>query len=625
MRAFFSLFRGGGRPVACGGVAALLLLAAGAARAPSAVADALRQSSSPSSSVEVTAKVQRSPVGRGENVVYVMTLEGASLSEVEFPDAPSAAGLVPKSRQPEVSQDVVYQNGQLRRTLAFRWTYRPQRTGRLQFKPVAFRAAGERHRTETVSVRVLRRSPAASSRGRDDTRPEAASDDIFIEATLSDSTVYRGEQTTVTYQLFYRQGLQLRQSRLAGSWDAPGFWREELDVPSRPDVGTTRRNGAAYRSLLLKRVALFPTRSGQLTLSPLEIETRARQSGRSQGLLGRLFSSGRSREVSVVSDSVDVRVRPLPDGAPASFRGAVGRFRMDLAQPARSRRAVRVGNAVELELNVSGYGNLATLKAPSLDRLPRALNTYPPDPHLDMDREGERVRGDKTFTYTLVPQEAGTYRVPPLVFSYFAPAAGRYRTLRTEAVTIRATGSARELSASSGNALPPGALAGPLTENPQWARPGRVPLYRRAWPYAALGGSALLAAALLAWRRRRARKAPRPPEAHPTAQKRLREARRHLDEDRPRAFYEETERALRAFVGQRLGRPATGQTRRQLRDALARAGVAEATREQFFALLDECDRARFAPTRLDREATATASDRAHRLVADLDEAFSRDA
>lgn len=624
MRAVLSFFpagRGGGgslrRRLL---VLAAALLAAGLAEARPVAATAPRQPAAlSSSSVEVQAKVQRGTVGRGEDVVYVLTVEGASLAEIEFPEAPSASGLVPESRQPQISQDVVYRNGQLQRTLAFRWTYRPQRTGQLQFMPVTFTAAGERYRTETVSVRVLRQPPPASS-GKDDAHSAASSDNIFIEAALSDSTIYRGEQTTVTYRLFYRQGLQLRQSRLAGSWDAPGFWREELDVPSRPDVGTTRRDGEAYKSLLLKRVALFPTRTGRLTLSPLEIETRARQSGRSQGLLGRLFSSGRSREISVVSDSVHLRARPLPGGAPASFRGAVGRFRMDRSRASASRE-VRVGDAVELRLEISGYGNLATVEAPPLDDVPDGLETYPPDSRLDIDREGRRVRGSKTFTYTLVPRERGTYRIPSLAFSYFAPEAERYRTLRTDAVTIRATGSARELAASSGNALPPGDLAGPLTERPAWTRPGRSPLYRRVWPYAALGGSALLAAGLLAWRRRRAREDGRPPEAHPTAQKRLREARHHLDENRPRAFYEETERALRAFVGQRLEMPATGQTRHQLRDGFARTGVAGATQDQFFALLDECERARFAPTPPNREATATASDRAHRLVADLDEAL----
>lgn len=625
MRAIFSLFRTG--RVASGAlrrglfVLTALLLATAQAGARPATATAPRQSAASSSPVEVQAKVQRSTVGRGEEVVYVLTVEGASLSEIEFPEAPSAAGLAPASRQPQISQDVVYRNGQLQRTLAFRWTYRPQRTGQTQFTPVTFTIAGERYRTETVSVRVLRQAPASSR--RDDARSAASSDKIFIEATLSDSTIYRGEQTTVTYRLFYRQGLQLRQSRLAGSWDAPGFWREELDVPSRPDVGTTRRHGEPYKSLLLKRVALFPTRTGRLTLSPLEIETRARQPGGSQGLLGRLFSSGRSREVSVVSDSVSVRVRPLPDGAPASFQGAVGRFRMDLSQ-ARSSREVRVGDAVELTLEISGYGNLATLEAPPLGGVPDGLETYPPDTRLDIDREGKRVRGTKRFTYALIPQQRGTYRIPPLAFSYFSPEAGRYRTLRTDAVTIRATGSARELSASPGKALPPGDLAAPLTDSPQWTRPGGEPLYRQVWPYAALGSSALLAAGLLAWRRRRAREDARPPEAHPTAKKRLREARRHLDEDRPRAFYEETERALRAFVGQRLGMPATGQTRRQLRDAFTRTDVTEATQDRFFALLDECDRARFAPTAPDREALTTASDRAHRLVVDLDETLPKD-
>ena len=570
-----------------------------------------------SSSVEIEAKVQRSPVGLREEVTYVLTVEGASLAEVDgLPTAPQVRGLVPKSRQPSIKQDIVRRNGQIRRTLAFHWTYRPQQTGTVGFEPVSITINGRTYRTETVPVQVLTTARHNTSPPPGDDSLANASDDIFIEASLSDSTLYRGEQAVVSYRLFYRDGLRLRQSRMAGSWDAPGFWREELDVPAHPDVGTTQRNGKAYKTLLLKRVAVFPTRAGELSLSPLKIETHARRPGRARGVLGRLFSSGRMRELNVTSDSVHLRVRPLPSGAPSSFRGAVGTFRIDLRM---GETRTRVGQAVELELQVSGYGNLATIEAPPLEAS-GSLETYAPDTRLSIDRGGDRIRGTKTFTYTIVPQERGTYQLPPLAFSYFAPDAGRYRTLRTQPVTIRASGSAQELPASASE-FPPGDLAGPLTGTVAWTRPGGAPLYRRVWPYAAFGLPALLAAALLAWRRRRDRADARPPEAHPTARRRLSDARRHLEHDDPRLFYEEVERALRTFVGQRLGIEVNGQTRRQLRAGFGRADVDEDTQARFFALLDECSRARFAPAAPDREALKTASERAHRLVATLDGAL----
>ena len=576
----------------------------------------------------IEAEARPSVASLQQDVTYVVTVEGASLSDIDRPPPPQARGLTLQRRRPTIEQDLVRRNGRLQRTVSFRWTYRPQRRGSLRFAPMSVTVNGTTHRTASVTVEVQsggrtrpNRPPAADDAPRADT-----SDDLFIETALSDSLLYRGEQAVVSYRLFYHEDLRLRQSRLAGSWNAPGFWREELDVPSRPDVGTTRRNGKSYKTLLLKRVAVFPTRTGTLTLSPLEIETDARNSSSAQGLLRRFFSSDRTRELKVTSDSVQVQVRPLPGGAPPSFRGTVGSFRLDLRT---SQTRTQVGEAVEIELEVSGYGNLATINAPALQPSSGdALETYAPDERLSIDREGERIRGTKTFTYTVVPQERGAYQLPPLQLSYFAPDAERYQTLRTRSVTIRARGgSAGEgVASAGGGALPPGDLAGPLTGTVTWTRPAPAPFWRRGGLLgAAFGGAALLAAVLLAWRRRRARAAERPTPAHPAARRRLREARRHLKQDRPRRFYEETERALRAFVAQRLDGASKNPARRRLRTALTRAGVATETQQALFDLLDECERARFAPTAPDRHALETASERAHRVVAALDEALARDA
>ena len=621
--------------------AALLLLGFCAALTP-AGGETRAAAAETVSPLTIEASARPSVVSLQETVSYVVTVEGAARAEIDRPAPPQARGLELERRRPAVEQDLVRQNGRLQRTVSFRWTYRPKRRGSLRFAPASVTVNGRTYRTAAVTVEVRPgrgggnpASPPPSDDDEDATRSDAG-DDLFIEAALSDSVLYRGEQAVVSYRLFYRDKLRLRRSRLAGSWDTPGFWREELDVPSRPDVGTTRRGGRSYKTLLLKRVAAFPARTGTLTLSPLKIETDAQSTGSSgRGLLNRLFSSDRTRELTVTSDSVQVRVRPLPGGAPSSFDGAVGTFRTDLSAP---QGRTKVGEAVDIELEVSGYGNLATLEAPAL-RGPSsgggdALETYAPDTRLSIDRSGERVRGTKTFTYTVVPQKRGTYRLPPLTFSYFAPDAGRYRTLRTRPLTIRARGGGNGgggtsvASSGGGEALPPGDLAGPLTGAVTWTRTEETaPFWRNGWLLgAAFGLPALLAVGLLAWRRRRVRTAGTSTHEHPAAaRRRLRKARRHVTKKRPRRFYEETERALRAFLDQRLEDLSKNPARRRLRAALTHAGVDAETQQALFDLLDECERARFAPTPPDRRALETASGRAHRVVAALDEALSRDA
>jgi hypothetical protein len=96
---------------------------------------------------------------------------------------------------------------------------------------------------------------------------------MFIRAVPSKRQAFQNEQITIEYALYFRTGIQLRQSRLADSWDAEGFWREELEIEARPIPQTVVVDGLRYNTIVLKRVAVFPTRTGSLRIDPLRIES----------------------------------------------------------------------------------------------------------------------------------------------------------------------------------------------------------------------------------------------------------------------------------------------------------------------------------------------------------------
>ena len=106
--------------------------------------------------------------------------------------------------------------------------------------------------------------------------------------------------------------------------------------------------------------------------------------------------------------------------------------------------------------------------------------------------------------------------------------------------------------------------------------------------------------------------------AHPVARRHLKHAANLAHREDPRAFYEEVDRAVLGFLGNRLNVPERGLTRQSLREMLAARGLSETRIGDLQSLLDECDRARFAPGPLDREAMQTALTRAEALIADID-------
>jgi hypothetical protein len=574
--------------------------------------------------VSIQAYVKETTVAVNEQVTYAIEISGASFADVRTPDPPQAKRLNLVQRRPRRSRQMSYQNGNVNRSITFRWTYRPERTGDARIGRARIRVDGRSYRTDPIPIRVTaRRSSSASNRSRRSNAPDE--DALFIRAEPSTRSVFRGEQATLTYRLYYHPDYRVRRSRMAGSWDAEGFWREELEVNSRPVPRMTTFQGERYKSIVLKRAAVFPTRAGSLQVDPLRIETEVHVPKRSRNLFDRFFSlDGEYEEKEIASPPVPIRVRPLPGSAPASFHGAVGSFRM---QASVDQRAVEAGEPVEVTVRVNGAGNLSTLPPLPVD-WPDAFDTYDPDVSTKLERTGDRLQGRKTFRYVLVPDEAGTFELPAVRFTYFDPAEERYETLQKELPDVRVKGVPASAEADSARtALPAHDIAGLMAEPSAQVQASSKPLYRNPWAYAALGLPLLALLGVLGYRRRRERLASNPAharrrEARPAARQRLKEARRLVDDSDQRRFFAALQRALLGYVGRRLNLPKRGLTRDQLDDHLSDAGVPGRQREKVRRLLAQTDQSRFAPADADRTAREAALKRTRSLIDELDDALS---
>ena len=573
-------------------------------------------------SVRVTAGADPMEAAVGESVGFTVRVEGAPATVVQTPSRPATINLTPQTRPPQMQRFRVNEDGTVRRGVAFSWSFRPRRTGRAQIQPVTVVVRGEEHTTDPIRIRVTSRQDPS---GPTLTHPDGASgatldeEDLFVQATASTNRAYRGEQVVVEYRLFYRPGIRLRHSRLADSWDAPGFWREELNVASRPTPQMERADGQRYETVVLKRVALFPTRPGTLRVDPLRIETEAQGTVRLRRDGPAL--RGRFEPVQLASQRLSVDVRALPSGAPPSFEGAVGRFSMTARANADS---VAVGEPVTLTVQVQGTGNLTTLSPPQLN-LPSVIEAYEPAVETDVERNGREVHGTKTFTYTLVPRSGGRHALPPVSFSYFDPGAGRYETLRAEVSPLRVSGTAARAAAGrTGGGLPVGDVTDLMTtDEADWVRAEPRPLHRQPWTYLALLVPVLVAGAAVLYRRRRqpdgtTRDAP-PDASLTTAQAQLREARRHVGTGGDAAVYDAVEESLRAFLNERLGRNGAATPRMALDQRLSHHDVPEALRNRLYELLDRCDEGQYAPNASSQSSPESILDDADTVLRWLDE------
>ena len=548
----------------------LLALAALAAAAPVAA-----------QSVDAVASTQQLRVG--EQMTYTVTIQGGLGSGVQAPSASGALRLL--SRQPTLDVTTSI-NGETERRLA--WSYEGVRPGAGQIGGVEVRVGGRRIALDPVTVTVVRGAPAAAP----PTAAPAVSSGLFVRAELSRQTAYVGQQVVVDYVLYFEPDVQPRQTAPVGTWDAAGFWREEMDVPATYPRAVTL-GGEPYEAVTIRRVALFPTRAGELTLAPMTFSVDLLRTMRSFGNdpFGPFFSpfSSRYDEEEVTAPAVSIAVRDLPAGAPPSFSGAVGQFTLTSQV---DRRRVDAGDAVEVQVAIAGDGNVATIEAPTLE-VPAGVDVYDPAEDREIGRGAEPLRGVKTFIYTLVPQGGGTVEVPPVTWSYFDPTDGQYKTLRSDPVEILVDGPA--LAAGATTASGPDAPAALLT-TADWRRPpGSV-----GWLWAVLGGglalpiaAAGLLAAARAGRQRLEADTParRRRRAGPEVQRRLADARERTGS----GVYAEVERATHAFLADRFGIPSATRSRADLDRALDRAGVPLDLRTRTLDVLDACGRGQYAP------------------------------
>ena len=182
--------------------------------------------------------------------------------------------------------------------------------------------------------------------------------DLVLTVELDRKEAFLGEQVTAEFWLLSPLELRGYENATAPRFD--GFWKEELETARRLEFEIRNVNGIPTRAYLVQRLALFPTREGELSVDPMELH------GVAVALGPRSLLSPQDDVVRVdrKSASVSVRVKPLPPGAPAGFEvGNVGELSLDTtASPNR----VAVGEPITIHIAVTGDGNVHALSLPHL-------------------------------------------------------------------------------------------------------------------------------------------------------------------------------------------------------------------------------------------------------------------
>ncbi len=578
--------------------------------------------------IEVTASVDEKTVGLNDVARFTISISGVPFSQVTNPSPPDAEGLTLLQRTASTQQNISFVNSAVQQSISFTWQYRPQRVGDARIDAARVTVGNRQFTTEAIAIKVV----PAGQRNSAGARPPGVSnsaglakEDVFIRAEASKQTVYQNEQLILEYVLYFRHGVLLRNSRLADSWDTGGFWREDLDVKQQSTMRTEIVNGLRYNTVVLKRVAIFPTRSGELMVEPLRVESEVALPRRSTAFRSFLFDrAARFQSTTVESPPVNIIATALPS-PPPDFRGVVGDLRI---QTSVNRREVEAGEPIQFTVVLSGRGNIATLPEPPLE-LPPLIEKFGPEISDSIDRSGRSVSGTKTFVYTLVPRSGGRHTIPGFSIPYFDPDRGEYRRLESEPVAINVSGAVIPAASTVPTSrFPIDDIAPPHDEAPTWVNVDRDPLHRHEWPYVVLVVPLIGLASLFLYRKRLDRIATderfaRSRRAHPAARKHLIQAEVLLSQGRSHELYAEITGAVLGYVGDRLHLAPQGMTQEQLRVALEGKGLSPSLSNATIEILGECETAQFSPAPPDAQMMQDVVERAATLIAGIHEEVKR--
>ena len=426
--------------------------------------------------------------------------------------------------------------------------------------------------------------------------------DLFMTATASRTNVHEQEAILVTYKIYTLVDLTQMDGKLP---TLDGFQIQEVPLPRTKEFSIEQYNGRNYRTVVWSQYLLFPQKSGNLTIPSITYEGTVVTRNRNLDPIEAFFN-GQSGLVEqkrkITTPALTINVSPLPN-KPADFSGAVGKFTVSSSI---STQEVDANDAVTLKLSVTGNGNMKLISTPQI-AFPKDFETYDAKVNDNFQLTSKGLSGSKEFEYLIVPRHAGTYEIPAAQFIYFDTDTRSYKTLTTESYTLKVNkgkgGNGQSVSNYSGQQQD----VQQLNQDIRFMKKGDVTLHQPGdtffgtWKYWIAYLLPLLLFALIIALGRKQMKAnanvalSRGKKANKVALKRLKTAKKLLDNHEQANFYDEVLRALWGYVGDKFNMSQESLNKENIEQSLLSRHVSEALIQQFMKVLNDCEFARYAP------------------------------
>ena len=435
--------------------------------------------------------------------------------------------------------------------------------------------------------------------------------EVFLKATPNKKKVYQGEQILLTYNIYYT--IPISQLSVSKSPSYSGFWTKDItENDGSLQQSSTVIDGQQYNVATIQEIVLFPQKTGNLIIDPLDLTCLAQirqQRKRTQGydpfedffgdIMGTSYTNVRK---DIKSQPITIEVEPLPTAnKPESFQGAVGQFtftsKIDKSE-------LKVNEAFTLTLTVSGKGNIELLELPK-PVFPPDFEVYDPKISTTVKNNALGIYGSKKGEYIIIPRVSGDFTLDDIEFSYFNPSLKKYETLKSDLHTIQVQ---KDASSSNSGIYTPGQadikyLGSDIrhinASDNALSITGATFFMSPLYIVIIIIMVVTFVITLVVYKRinkfNKNQVLVKNKQATKIAKKRLNNAHTYLINNNQNSFYEELSQALWGYISDKLNISRSQLSMESVKEIMLSKEVSEEIVNEFIDLLNNCEFARFAP------------------------------
>jgi len=403
-------------------------------------------------------QVNLGPDEIGENQTWTITVVVQNDRLKSYDNFPDIAGFRKRGQSTQSTTNIV--NGQVSSSQSVIMTYLPEKQGSytipsftMKVNDKSVNVPGKKVKVGPAAQQQQQRDPFKGffDRNNDDYFGNGGEsefvdikEDAFLALTTNKDEVYVGEGFNATLSFFvsqdnraplqfYELGKQLAD--ILKKIKPTNCWEENFNIENI-DGESIKINGKDYTQYKVYQATYFPLNAEPINFPSVGLEMIKYKVAKNPSFFGQNRKEDFKK---FFTKPKYVKVKELPPH-PLKNAVAVGDYRLD----ERIRTTdLETGQSVGYTFNVFGEGNISAIEAP-VAKTAGQFEFYEPSVRQDINRQHNRVTGNKSFSYFMIPKEPGKYKLGDYFqWVFFNPKTASYDTLRSK-LSLNVTGESKK-------------------------------------------------------------------------------------------------------------------------------------------------------------------------------------